>query len=307
MKIAIVNDLSTKEYKGGTEYYADFLTRAARDYGFDSKFVTVGNLREAADCDLLIVLNIGRFKEEDVKWIMKRKYMKVEMDYGFCKSRNALCTYATCPHKEDGKCYSPTLPLYKEVLENAQKIVFLNPHQRELYRQYFGDLVNNSIIAMSFYEYPDKFVNEKRFRIPNSFFFASRLYVEKGVDNIIKFAVENPHINVFVLGFGSPQYLAKIMNVRNITYLGDLPEKREMMNGYYNMFENFMSFPIWEDTGPIKVVEAELCGMNLVINNNNKIRTNDWKNEVELRKMINEARDRLFNKAKEIIDESKTD
>jgi glycosyltransferase involved in cell wall biosynthesis len=304
MKLAIINDLNKSQYKGGTEYYADFLTRVGNDKGFETKQVNTELKKNLSDVDICVVLNIAHFPEEDVRWMMEnKKYIKVEMDYGFCASRNAKCTFSKCPHAEDGKCYSPKFLFYKEVLEKAEIIVFLNPHQREFYRNFFGEIVNNSMICMSFYEYPEKFVNEKRFRIPNSYFFSARLYSEKGVDNIIRFAVENPHLNIFVLGFGDPYYVNKILNIRNIVYLGDLPESRETMNGYYNMFENFLSFPIWADTGPIKVVEAELCGMNLVINDNNKIRTNGWKDIKELREMINDARERLFKKVKEIYEQ----
>ena len=152
---------------------------------------------------------------------------------------------------------------------------------------------------MSFYDYPEKYVDLDHFRLPNSYFFTGRFYHEKGIDAVLKFAVDNPMITVYTLGFGLPEYIERMKNVGNIVILGTRPEKRKDIVKYMNMFENFLSFPEWEDTGPISVVEAELCGMNLVINENNKIRTNGWKDAGECREMIDKARDKIFRKVGE--------
>jgi len=298
MKLIILEDMSKEEYKGGTQFYADFLVRAAKDYKIDAELMTAETFNQSKldGADFVLMLNVSKFPENILRNI--KKYAKIEMDYGFCETRNGLCN--ECKKFED-KCYSNKFQFYKELLQKAKFIVFLNPHQREFYRRFFGDLVNNSIIAMSFYAYPEEFKDEKRFRLPNSFLFASRMYKEKGVDNVIKLATENPLLNFYFLGFGDPLIIQQIKNVNNCVYLGDFPEERIKMKDYYNMFENFVSMPVWEDPGPIKVVEAELCGMKLLINDNNKIRTNGWKNEKELREMINDARDRLFNKIRGAI------
>jgi len=299
MKLIILEDMSKEEYKGGTQFYADFLVRAAKKYEIDAELMTVKTFNQSKldNADFVLMLNISKFPEDVLRGI--KNYAKIEMDYGFCETRNGLCD--GCKKFEDGKCYSNKFQFYKELLQKAKFIVFLNPHQREFYRKFFGDLVNNSLIAMSFYGYPEEFKDEKRFRLPNSFLFASRMYKEKGVDNVIKLATENPSLNFYFLGFGDPLMIQRIMNVNNCIYLGDFPKERVKMKEYYNLFENFISMPVWKDPGPIKVVEAELCGMKLLINDNNKIRTNGWKNEKELREMINNARDRLFNKIKGAI------
>ncbi|MHA1383240.1 MAG: glycosyltransferase [Candidatus Helarchaeota archaeon] len=296
MKLIILEDMDKEEYKGGTQFYADFLVRAAKKYNIDAELMTAKTFNQTKlnNADFVLMLNISRFPENVLRNI--KNYAKIEMDYGFCETRNGLCR--DCPKFED-RCYSRNYPFYRELLKNAKFIVFLNPHQREFYRKFFGDLVNNSIICMSFYAYPEEFKDEKRFRLPNSFLFAARMYKEKGVENVIKLAIQNPQQNFYFLGFGDPNMIQKIKNVHNCVYLGDFPEERVKMKEYYNMFETFISMPIWADPGPIKVVEAELCGMKLLINENNKIKTNNWKNEKELREMINDARDRLFNKIKE--------
>ena len=310
MKIVFLTDFSKDEYKGGTEYYADFLNRAAAErYEFDSKLMTSKTLneRDINEADFVVMLNIGKIPEKFIRYVMKTKpYTKIEMDYGFCEQRNGMCGSNNCGKLEDGKCFAYNFPFYREVLEGAQFITFLNPHQREFYRTHFGDLVNNSIICMSFYGYPEEFKDEGRFRLPNSFFFAARMYEEKGVMNVIRLAIENPQANFYFLGFGDPRLIAAIHNVNNCVYLGDLPIDRTEMAHYYNMFENFVSLPNWEDTGPIKVVEAELCGMQLIANDNNKIRTNGWKDAKDLVTHINGARDRLFKKIKNGIPTTKS-
>jgi len=289
-----MKDMSKEEYKGGTQFYADFLVRASKKYKINVELMTAKtfNQNKLDKADFVLMLNISKFPQNVLRGI--KNYAKIEMDYGFCETRNGMCE--NCPKFENGMCYSNNFQFYKEILQNAKFIVFLNPHQREFYRAFFGDLVNNSMIAMSFYAYPEEFKDEKKFRLPNSFLFASRMYKEKGVTNVINLAVENPNSNFYFLGFGDPKLIQRIYNVHNCVYLGDFPKERIQMKEYYNMFEYFISLPLWQDTGPIKVVEAELCGMKLIINDNNKIRTNGWKNEKELREMINDARDRLFKK-----------
>lgn len=290
MKLIILNDFSVDEYKGGTEYYADFLVRAARKYDIDAELVTSKDIQKfPINNDFVLMLNVSKFPESILRGI--KNYAKIEMDYGFCKTRNGMCKEC------QNLCYSNN-QFYKELLKKAKFIVFLNPHQREFYRQFFGDIVNNSIICMSFYAYPEEFKDEKRFRLPNSFLFAARMYREKGVEEVIKLAVENPLLNFYFLGFGDPLIIMKIKNVNNCIYLGDFPKERIRMRDYYNLFETYISLPIWEDPGPIKLVEAELCGMKLFINDNNKIRTNNWRDEEELREMIDDSRNRLFKKIK---------
>jgi len=296
MKLIILEDMDKTEYKGGTQFYADFLVRASKKYNIDAELMTAKTFNQSKldNADFVLMLNISHFPEKVLRGI--KNYAKIEMDYGFCETRNGMCE--GCLKFEEDKCYSKNFQFYKELLNKAKFIVFLNPHQREFYRRFFGELVNNSIICMSFYAYPEEFKDEKKFRLPNSFLFAARMYKEKGVENVIQLATQNPLVNFYFLGFGDPSLILKIKNVNNCIYLGDFPKERIQMKDYYNMFETFVSMPIWKDTGPIKVVEAELCGMKLLINENNKIRTNGWKNEKELREMINDARDRLFNKIK---------
>jgi glycosyltransferase involved in cell wall biosynthesis len=162
-------------------------------------------------------------------------------------------------------------------------------------------MVNNSVLVFPLYCDEKKFWNMHRLRLPDSYFFAGRLYYEKGIDNVLNLAVQNPKVNFYFLGEGLPKYITRIANVGNCSYLGGFPDEREKMVEYYNMFENFVSLPVWMDTGPTKVVEAELCGCKLVLNDNNKIRTWNWKDVTECRKMIKESTDKFFERIEECI------
>lgn len=305
--VAVLNDLSLEEYKGGTEYFSFFLSRLLNNNNIESKTFSFSSFENSEtkfleminNVDIVVMTNVGRFPSEWIKKIKPKPMIKIEMDYGFCSTRNGMCQSCT----PERRCSETRLSWYKELLQMVDKIIFLNPHQKERYRQFFGGIVNNSMINMSFYAYENEFQDEKRFRLPNSFLFAHRFYQEKGIDDALHLALQNPQGHFFFLGFGNDNlYLPQILNLNNCCYLGTLPDDRRTLNHYYNMFEYFISLPRWEDTGPIKVVEAELCGMKLIINDNNKIRTNGWKDPEELRTHIRISQRRLVELVEELLD-----
>jgi glycosyltransferase involved in cell wall biosynthesis len=233
-------------------------------------------------------MNYHGFNPELVDWmIANRTYVKMEMDYGYCHMRNGMCEDCL---KANPEVYNR----HKVILEKASFLIFINPKQREIYRRYFGDLVNNSMTILIFMDDVEKYKDEGHQRIPNSVLYAGRLYYEKGVMNVLKLAIDMPKAKFYFIGFGLPELIVKIENIKNCIYLGSKP--KEEMPIFYNMYEYFASMPEWTDTGPITIVEAMLCGMKPIANDNNGVMSHGFKDNKEIIKLVNESKKRLFEK-----------
>ena len=291
MRIGILNDITLQQHVGGTELFCDNIIKSASKYGVEAVLITPSNFDELVDsCNNLLATNVATFSKEQIEKLKSLKYYKIEMDYGYCKMRNGLCQY--CDLFKDGQCTQGREGYY-DLLAKARKIIFLNPFQREFFKRDFGRIVNNSICLLIFMGDLKKFKDYGKVREKNSFLYAGRFFFEKGMDNLLLVAMQNPQANFYFVGWGLQKYLERILNLRNCYYLGkrDISEMPEI----YNKYEHFISLPIWFDTGAITLVEAELCGMKIFSNNNNKIRSHKWKDVKELRKMVINSEAKLFS------------
>lgn len=294
MKIGILNDFTTQQYLGGTELFCERFVKNAPKHEVDAVLITPANFdKEIHGCDRILATNISKFTPGMIEIIKTKGYYKLEMDYGFCRTRNALCQ--SCELHKANKC-TFNLEGYRELLENAKKIIFLNPFQREFYKRDFGKLVNNSFCILCFMGDLDKFKDLGQEREPDSFLYAGRFYFEKGIDNVLETAMQNPRGKFYFIGWGDPKYIQMISNLRNCCYLGK--KDNEDMPEMYNKFQHFISLPNWFDTGAITLVEAQLCGMKIISNDNNKVMSHNWGDANQARELILQSEKKLFDTLK---------
>lgn len=275
MTIQIFNDYHPDAFLGGTELFVKRISTDLANLGHEVKIFHKDTFHMMDFDKPIVYFNIGTVWPLNWEKISKSKYIKVEMDYNFCISRNLI----QC--KENGCLDAEHLLHYGQIIQNASLNVYLSAAHRQAYRQLFGDAVNNSLLVHSFYHPLEEYLDFGWRRIPNSVIFAARLNREKGPLAVIQYALQNPTKTVYVAGEG---VFAEILGqVRNIQVLGKIDPKA--MPSLYNLMEEAISAPEWLDPGPVSIVEAILCGCKPIVNENNLILSWGLRGE-ELRKHI---------------------
>lgn len=295
MKIAFVHDYRAEEYKGGEELSLRKFQEEGRKRGHDILEMSFSDYdrKKLQDSDIVILGNISLFNLVEIEWIAdNKKTVKYEADYGFCAfERSANCEIC----KLEGKCKNP---FYDFLYEKVRLIVYLNPAQREIYRRFFGNKVNNSILCFPFYSDEKAYHDKKLERIKDSVIYPHRLVPLKGIDRAVAFAATHPDSIFFFAGRNlTPKLLPMIKTLNNGVYLGDIAF--QTMPHLFNLMEKVMFLGNWRDTGPMSIIEANLCGCQ-IIHHNALIISWNWKNTEELRKLIREAPDIFYKKLEEL-------
>ena len=311
MKIIFLTNDTVEEFHGGAQLNTRSLVLHGRELGHEVSEMTVKTYdrEELKKADLVVLVALKLFKPEDIYWVADNcKFIKAEMDYAFCKFGNCKCFGEELEIDKCGQC-NPNLEhmkLYDYLLDKSQYFVFFTPQQREHWRTFFGDKVDNSILYLQFYDDDKKFTNMGLTRLKNSILWVGRFSLSKGVPNILKIATENPDMNFYFVGKASTPdqteaYVKLIKNVNNCTYLGHIPH--DQLPLIYNLCEKFIYYGLWPDTGPATIVEAMLCGCQVLTEKHlATILSNDFKSIEDIRNRIRNSKDEFWNKIKEAIE-----
>jgi len=310
MKIIFLTENTVEEYMGGAQMNTRSLVEVGRERGHVVEEMTRANMNkdELLTADLVVLVKIKQFKDEDLEWVMDNcKFIKSEMDYEFCEFGNCECFGEVDMIAGCGKCNSESrrIRLFNKLFDKAEYFSFFTPGQREMFRNFFGEKVDKSILQLQFYGDADKFHNMGLQRIHNSVFWVGRFSKSKGLDKVLAMAIKSPHINFFFCGkAATPQDTNRIIqlinNIGNCTYLGCI--KYEDLPHYYNLMETFVYEGYWPDTGPATVIEAMLCGCNISANKRlATILSNNFTSEEDLRTRIAEAKPAFWKKLEEVL------
>ena len=176
------------------------------------------------------------------------------------------CAYTGCttePYGIGGRLGGSSYPksmvsdYMLELMKRSAASVFLSPLHRREFEAFLGESLSNAIY---FYQTIDTsiFYNKNIDRdIP--FLFVGALNIFKGLDDAINmFADKGLH----VVGRGHPS----LVFPKGVKYLGDLTPVQ--LADIYNRTETFVHVPRWQEPFARTVVEAALCGCNLILNEN---------------------------------------
>lgn len=256
------------------------------------------------EADAIVLVGLRQFKTDDLNWIIKncKNIVKAEMDYGFCEFGNCKCFSSDELINNCGRCTpdNELIELYNQLFDKCKYFVFFTPAQREHFRKFFGNKVDNSILYVQFYDDLAKYYDMNLTRIPNSYLWCGRISVSKGWTETLMKASQHPDKRFFFIGKPhNPGDLAQVKtlieNQRNCCYLGSYPH--DQMYLFYNLMENFVYDGQWPDTGPATVIEAKLCGCTVYASPHTAtILSNNFISDQDIRDRITQSKELFWTK-----------
>lgn len=176
------------------------------------------------------------------------------------------CAYTGCtekPYGIGGKVnfgnYEPNQLSFfmKDLMAKSAINIFVSPLHKREFEKFLGSAVSNYV---NYYQIVDTeiFNNKNKDRdIP--FLFVGALNWFKGLDDVVNIFGDK---GLHVVGRGHPS----LVFPNGVKYLGDL--KPNELADIYNRTINFVHMPRWQEPFGITVLEAALCGCNLILNEN---------------------------------------
>jgi glycosyltransferase involved in cell wall biosynthesis len=217
--------------------------------------------------------NLKRFKSRQIKAIIDNQPF-VHFDHSYVDLCNL--SYLPCNGKPERECpYKKNMPLRKRVrnrlfstkcscfgrvrtnlYKNAKLNVFVSPMHRDIIYGMTG--CDRPAFIMK------PLVNKVAFKNFNverdiDFIFIGVVCEAKGSKNMYDFFKKNPDKNLIAIGNAIDNInLPNVKCIGAVEY-GKIPE-------YLNRSKNFIYLPRWPEPQGRVVVEAKLCGCNLIIN-----------------------------------------
>jgi glycosyltransferase involved in cell wall biosynthesis len=293
LKINIVSFLDPRQYRGGGEFISNKFISHLQDLGHEIYFSTVRpreiNFNWESDLDILIdiynypTLRGGgtwrSFKDQFIKKViskgrfihMTNAYTDIcDMPYLPCNGMNeSICNHKKgeffelfLSGKEISKC-SLSDNSRKELFNKSLLNIFLSPlHQKTINESLsriglnLNELNEKSRILKPVVN-PDLFFNQKIER-DIDYLFVGVISEAKGFYNL-KSKYENENIH-----FVGDNQVGSDLDFG--TYHGKVSAQELAL--IYNRAKNFVYFPRWLEPQGMVVIEAALCGCNLITNDN---------------------------------------
>jgi len=246
------------------------------------------------NADLVVFTNIARWPREPITAITEdAPYVKMEFDYGFCKTHLKNCEDGCKSCVEDG--------WYKEFLQGAERIFFTCPAQKDWYRRILGSVADNSILNPSWID-ESKFPHLGWPRTPGTVMYHGRLFPHKGVLDMASNAMQDQGRQYTFVGDGPPEIEAIIESVRNCRIIRRVSPP--LIPYLLNATEFWMMFSGWDDTGPMSAIEAYLCGAKIIHNGRLGYLGYpwDWKNHESVRAELRKIPGRFWDEISSILD-----
>lgn len=258
LKLAFLNDFSSKEFNGGTTITCNILIEEGKRQGREIDFFTykdlpdICSLNKLDNFDLIVLNNISYFQLDVIKELIRTKnYITINHDYGWCSRRNGKC----------GIDHEDCMPakIFIDIFAKSKLNIFFSPLQLNIHKEKFGQVLRDAVCIPAPIErgkfYPDK--NLQR----NAYLYAGAIATHKGVHQILDFA-DTQEDKVFHFA-GKPvnQLLVKIIKDKH-TYLGEIPH--EQMPQLYRKYKYFLYNSQMHETFCHSIIEAMLSGCTVV-------------------------------------------
>lgn len=243
IQIIWLADYTTKEHQGGAQQTNQVMVDYGIKRGHRIEYMTpLGFSSKKIDkADLVITNNIVKFGPYQINWVINNStYIRYEHDYDATK----------------------LIKNFPQLWEKSKLNIFLSPLHKKETERIFGKKVEGKIIPSPIIGFEDR--GEKR----EGVLWAGNIVPEKGVSNVIRYIKQNPDTKLTVAGFGKEPELS------GAKFIGEVPH-HEMIN-QYNLHETFIHLPLWKEPFGRTIVEAYLCGCNLIVNNNCGVMSYGW-------------------------------
>ena len=239
MKVLWVEDFDLKEHKGGAQQTNEMMIKAGREIGHTISILKPEAVVPSPDkFDIVILNNISKFNLKGLEpLVASGRCIRYEHDYWVAENQPKL-------------------------FKRMKKTVFLSSLHRDTTFEKIGYKFDN-------YELIPSPIDSKIFKVkgkqePLTVVYSGNLCKEKGIDGFVQYIKENPQLKFSVMGWGDG--IEKIKDFENVDLLGSL--NREEVVEQYQRCEYFYHRPEWKEPFGRSVVEAYLCGCNLLLNKN---------------------------------------
>ena len=261
----IINPKQPDSHLSGGFAATDSLIEAIEANGFTVDIITpVDEWVDPTTADLCIYIDIFNDPEGSNGWFEKEHYGS------FLKAKKYIileCAYTGCtptPYglggRVDGGSYEQTqLSEYMAHLTKGSSLnIFLSPLHRYEFQKFLGCTIDR---VYDFFQPIDVevFNNQNRERdIP--FLYVGALNWFKGLDNVLEIFGDK---GLHVVGRRT-DVVSALPN--SVIYLGEKTPKE--LAEVYNRSKRFIHLPRWQEPSARTVVEAALCGCDLIVNEN---------------------------------------
>jgi len=248
MKILWLADYSVKENKGGAQQTNKEMIEYGLNLGYDIDIVLGGSvIPPTRKYDLIVINNITLWERSVVESLVASgKVIRYEHDLWVAKN-------------------------YPDLYKKVKHTIFLSPLHYKVARELVDyEIKNYSIVPPPI---DSKIFKIKGEKIPNTVLWAGNFCESKGSRGFIGYVKQNPWMKFYIAGWGAD--IDKIKKIENVDYLGELD--RDGLIKEYQRCEYFYHKPFdYEEPFGRTVVEAYLCGCNLLLNNKIGAISWDW-------------------------------
>lgn len=260
----IINPKKPDSHLSGGFASVESFVKCVEELGYNNQYITPSDTwMDPEEFDLVIYADIFNDprgspwfsdKQYESLFLTRTKYLVMECAYTGC---------VASPYGDGGRINggnyekTPLSEYMKRLMERSTMNIFLSPLHKREFEKFLGVEIEN---YSNFYQIIDTsvFYNNNTHRdIP--FLYVGALNIAKGIDRVVELFGERGLVVV-----GRADYIEN--KPEGITFLGSmLPEELAMV---YNRTVNFVHLPAWQEPFARTVLEAALCGCNLILNEN---------------------------------------
>lgn len=253
-KILWLADFTTVEVPaGGAEITDSYVIQAGKDLGYEIKVCTPSQIHssDVSWCDVVVFSNNFEFPHTVRKRLMDTK------------------PYIAYSH-DSGRWLS-IAKKHPDFFQRALASIFLSPLHRDQFKKFLTKAKNVICVPpyIPYYFY-DKGEDRNRKVI-----YAGNIHEGKGIDDVLKFAKENPNMIIdFYYQRHSGGLLRALKERRNCNLVGFVPKEKIFKK--YNQYSYFIHVPKCYEAFGRAVAEAYLCGCKVIINDRVGAFSYDW-------------------------------
>ena len=246
MSVLWISDFSTKHNIGGAQRSDDILIKKGVELGFN-----ITHFTHDSDISLL-----SRQYHHTVSSNLELIYHKNPEIIGYLMSAQ---NHSRVEH--DMNHYLSEIDR-KKLFLNCKNTFFLTNYHYDLFINKYGNIFHNVRIVSDpidtsvFYDY--KKVRE------NKLLYVGFMHELKGTYDFFNYAMNSPHIEFVVAGWGDELFTHLAKTIPNVNYLGSV--EYNAMPELYNKYDTFFYIPRINEPFCRSAGEALLCGMGLAVN-----------------------------------------
>lgn len=250
MRIIWAHDFTTSDYLGGAELTDQYWIDKARELDIQVMELNYKYSFYGGEVDHVVISNYSRLKKTLLRDLTTNPYTVI-VHGNLLKHTQDFYNKA-----EQVICMSP---------DHAKRIQKVLPKANVTYSPPF---VDTSIFRVT---------PESTDRLLDSYLYIGGIYPHKGISDIIKYSRKNKvSVDFFGPTDGSSQDLVEAIKLSKNRFHGPL-NKHEDVSKYMNIYQNFVWFLNRKGSYGRTLVEALLCGMNLIVNKENfELFSYDW-------------------------------